>query len=91
MSSRRLRYAVFVVLVLSLAGASFALASRGHDKKDSQFGAKLNGYNEAPSLNTPGHASPALTVTDTTIGFKLDYADLTGRPLQLTSMSGRSE
>ena len=33
-----------------------------------------------PSLNTPGHATLALTVTDTTITFKLDYADLTGPP-----------
>src|SRR4029077_9154496 len=41
---------------------------------------KLIGYNEVPSLNTPGHATLALTVTDTTITFKLDYADLTGPP-----------
>ena len=80
MTSRRLRYAGAVVLIVSLAGASFALASGGHKNKGSEFHAKLIGYNEVPSLNTPGHATLALTVTDTTITFKLDYADLTGPP-----------
>ncbi len=80
MTRRRLRYAVAVVLVLSLAGASIALASRGHDKQGSEFRAHLIGYNEVPSLNSPGHAELALTVTDTTIAFTLEYADLTGPP-----------
>ena len=80
MTSRRLRYAGAVVLIASLAGASFALASGGHKNKGSEFQAKLIGYNEVPSLNTPGHATLALTVTDTTITFKLDYADLSGPP-----------
>jgi hypothetical protein len=80
MTSRRLRYAGVVVLIISLAGASFALASGGHKNKGSEFSAKLIGFNEVPSLNTPGHATLALNVTDTTITFKLDYADLTGPP-----------
>jgi CHRD domain-containing protein len=81
MSKRRLRYAVGVVLVLCLVGASVALASRGHDRKrSSDFSAELIGYNEVPSLNTPGHADLDLTVTDTTITFTLKYADLTGPP-----------
>jgi hypothetical protein len=80
MSRRRLRYAIGAVLVLCLVGASVALASRGKDKKSSQFQAHLIGYNEVPSLNTPGHADLALTVTDTTIAFTLKYADLTGPP-----------
>ena len=80
MTTRRLRYAGAVVLIVSLAGASFALASGGHKNKGSEFHAKLIGYNEVPSLNTTGHATLDLTVTDTTITFKLDYADLTGPP-----------
>jgi hypothetical protein len=80
MTRRRLRFAVAVVLFLSLAGASLAVASRGHDKKDSQFRAHLIGYNEVPANNTPGHADLALTVTDTTIAFTLTYADLSGPP-----------
>jgi hypothetical protein len=81
MTSRRLRYAGVVVLIVSLAGASFALASGGHKNKGSEFRAKLIGYNEVPANNTPGHAQLALNVTDTTITFKLDYADLTGPPM----------
>jgi hypothetical protein len=80
MTSRRLRYTGVVVLIVSLAGASFALASGGHKNKDSTFRAKLIGYNEVPLNNTPAHAKLALNVTDTTITFKLDYADLTGPP-----------
>jgi CHRD domain len=80
MTSRRLRYAGVVVLIVSLAGASFALASGGHKNKDSTFRAKLIGYNEVPLNNTAGHAKLALNVTDTTITFKLDYADLSGPP-----------
>ena len=80
MTSRRLRYAGVVVLIVSLAGASFALASGGHKNKGSEFRAKLIGYNEVPANNTPAHAELALNVTDTTITFKLDYADLTGAP-----------
>ena len=57
------------VLIVSLAGASFALASGGHKNKGSEFHAKLIGYNEVPSLNTTGHATLDLTVIDTTITF----------------------
>jgi hypothetical protein len=81
MIRRRLSYAVGVVLVICLVGASVALASRGHDRKSPQFGATLIGLNEVPSLNTPGHADLALTVTDTTIAFTLNYFDLTGPPM----------
>jgi CHRD domain len=80
MNSRRLRYAGVVVLIVSLAGASFALASGGHKNKGSEFRAKLIGYNEVPANNTPAHAELALNVTDTTITFKLDYANLSGNP-----------
>ena len=81
MTTMRRRYAVAVVLVLSLAGASFALASGGDRNKGSDFHAQMIGYGEVPSLNSPGHANLALTVTDTTITFTLDYANLTGPPL----------
>jgi hypothetical protein len=81
MSRRRLSIAVGVVLALCLVGASMALASWRHDKQSSQFGATLIGLNEVPSLNTPGHADLALTVTDTTIAFTLNYSGLTGAPM----------
>ena len=82
MTRRRLRYAVAVALVLSLAGASLALASGGKGSKGGmEFRAHMIPYSEVPALNSTGHAELALTVTDTTITFKLDYADLTGPPL----------
>ena len=81
MTRRRLRLAVAVALVLSLAGASLALASGGDKAKSAQFRAHMIPYSEVPALNSTGHAELALTVTDTTITFRLDYADLTGPPL----------
>ena len=80
MTRRRLRYAIAVVLVLSLTGASIALAGGGDRKKGQEFQAHMIGYGEVPALNSPGHADLQLTVTDSTITFKLDYADLTGPP-----------
>jgi hypothetical protein len=80
MRRRRLQVVVGVVAVLSLVGASLALADKGHGKKDSQFRVKLIGYNEVPSVNSPGKADLTLTVTDTTIGFTLVYSNLTGNP-----------
>lgn len=80
MTTRRLRYVGAVVLVLSLVGASFALASGRDRNKNSSFHANMIGWGEVPALNTPGHATLALNVTDTTITFKLDYANLTGPP-----------
>ena len=80
MTRRRLRYAVGIALALSLAGTSLAVAARGHDRDSSHFQARLIGYNEVPANNTTGHATLALTVTNTTITFKLDYADLSGPP-----------
>ena len=81
MTRRRLRLAVAVALVLSLAGASLALASGGDKAKGMQFRAHMIPYSEVPALNSTGHAELTLTVTDTTITFQLDYADLTGPPL----------
>jgi hypothetical protein len=83
MRRRRLQVVIGVVAVLSLVGASLALADKGHKehgKKDSQFRVKLIGYNEVPSLNSPGRADLTLNVTDTTIGFTLVYSNLTGPP-----------
>jgi hypothetical protein len=81
MIRRRVRYAVAVVVVLSLAGASFAVASRGDGGGSQQFSTHLIGYNEVPSLNSPGQGDLALDVTDSEIKFTLTYANLTGPPL----------
>ena len=76
----RLRIAVGIVLALALVGTSMAVAARKHDRGPNQFQAKLIGWNEVPANNTAGHATLALTVTSSTITFKLDFADLSGPP-----------
>ena len=80
MLTRRLRYALAAVIVVSLAGATIALASKGPGKNGTQFHAHMIGYNEVPSLNSPGQGDVALTVTDTSITFTLTYSGLTGPP-----------
>ena len=82
MAGKRFRYVGVALLVLSLAGASLAFADGGHNGKHggTQFHAKMIGWGEVPAINTTGHASLALDVTDTTITFTLTYADLSGPP-----------
>jgi hypothetical protein len=80
MRRRRLQLVVGVVAVLSLIGASLALADWGHGKKDSQIRVKLIGYNEVPPINTAAKADLKLNVSDTSIGFTLTYSNLSGPP-----------
>jgi hypothetical protein len=80
MTSRRARLSLVVVLALSLVATSLAVAGGGHDKNGKQFHAKLIGYSEVPSLNTPGHADLSLAVADDKLTFTLNYANLTGPP-----------
>lgn len=77
----RLRITVGIVLALALVATSMAVAARRHDRGPNQFQAKLIGWNEAPANNTTGHATLALTVSGSTLTFKLDYADLSGPPV----------
>jgi len=82
MIGRRVRYAALLVVVVGLAGASFALASRSDNgKQGSHFSAQMIPYGEVPSLNSTGHGDVVLDVTDSKITFTLTYADLTGNPL----------
>jgi CHRD domain len=88
MTSRRIRFAVVTVLVLSLAGASIAVAAnRGHDhgkngpfQNAGQFQAHLIGYNEAPSINSPGQADVTISIGNNQLSFQLTYSGLTGNP-----------
>jgi hypothetical protein len=85
MTRRRLQLAAVVVFVFGLGAASIALASgrdKGHGKHgESQFRAKLIGFQEVPAINTTGHARLRLSMSDTEMTFRLDYADLSGPPL----------
>jgi hypothetical protein len=92
MGRRKLRYAVAVVLVLSLVGASLAIAaSQGakqrhavkHHSGGNQFKAKMIGHNEVPVVHTKGSGRLTLTIADDekSISFKLTYSGLNSAPL----------
>jgi hypothetical protein len=83
MSSRRIRFALPVAIVLGLGIASFAFAAthnhgngRGHDH-GSVFTASLNGHNETPAVHTMGTGNLTLTInSDNTISYTLTYSGL---------------
>jgi hypothetical protein len=83
MSSRRIRFALPVVIVLALGLVSFALAAthghgngKGHDN-GSVFTASLNGHDETPAVHTKGTGDLTLTINpDNTMSFTLTYSGL---------------
>ena len=92
MGRRKLRYAVPVVLVLSLLGASLAIgADQGFKQKHAvkhrsdanQFSTDLIGHNEVPVVHTKGVGHLILQVSDDqkTISFTLTYSGLNTAPL----------
>jgi len=84
MKKRRVQLLVGVVLALSLAGTSIAIAS-GKDKPSKAEGpelrANLNGPTEIPFNNSRGTGKFTATMTDTAITFTLTYENLSGNPL----------
>ncbi len=80
MRSRRFRFMVPAMLVLSLVGASLAIAaSQGpkHQKDQNQFKAVLIGHNEVPATHSAGQGRLSLTINaDNTMSFELTYSDL---------------
>jgi hypothetical protein len=92
MGRRKLRYAVPVVLVLSLVGASLAIgASQGpgqkhaakHHSDRNQFEADMIGHNEVPVVHTKGTGHVTLEIADDekSISFTLTYSGLNSAPL----------
>jgi hypothetical protein len=86
MSSRRLFLTIPAVLLVSLATASFALASNkggpgpyggGKFAAATQFTATLTGYEEVPAVHTKGVGRVTLTFnSNNTITFELTYSNL---------------
>jgi hypothetical protein len=85
MSSRRIRYALPVAVVLALGLVSFALAAthghgNGHGNGHNNgnvFTASLNGHNETPAVHTKGTGTLTLTINpDNTMSFTLTYSGL---------------
>jgi hypothetical protein len=64
-----------MVTVAALTGASYALA-RGGDHGKKSFRASLNGWNENPSVVTPGDGSLRMTLDDDVLKFTLEYEDM---------------
>jgi hypothetical protein len=77
MTKRRMQLALGVIV-------AFALAAGGHDGKkkngkgDRDFSARLDSYQETPSLNSPGRGTFRAEVSNDQITFRLDYSNLTG-------------
>jgi hypothetical protein len=83
-----LRYAVPIVLVLSLAVASLAVASQGpakqkHHKGGNQFSAKLIGHNEIPAVHTKAVGRVTIKIADDqkSLTYELTYDGLNSAPL----------
>jgi len=85
MSSRRIRFALPVVIALALGLVSFAFAAtRGHGNghkfghdNGNVFTASLNGHNETPAVHTKGTGELTLTINpDNTMSFTLTYSGL---------------
>jgi CHRD domain len=92
MGRRRLRYAVPVVLALSLVGASLAIAAgqgpkqkhaAGHHSDRNQFETDLIGHNEVPAVHTKGTGHLTLKVSDDqkSISYTLTYSGLNSSPV----------
>jgi CHRD domain len=68
---------------LSVVVGITALAHAGDDNDRRHFKATLVGFNETPSISSPGQGSVDLRINgdDTAIDFVLHYEGLTGNPL----------
>jgi hypothetical protein len=87
MRTRRIQLGVWIAAaaVLALVATSFALAGgrdggKGKKGDASSAAARLTGYEEVPSVNSPGRAKFTATLSSDKITFTLDYANLTGPP-----------
>jgi hypothetical protein len=86
MRSRKGRFALALLVVLSLVATSVALAAtRDHGKRNGkndnqQFTAHLIGLNEVPSLNSPAHGDLTLTVGNGQLTWSLTYAGFVNQP-----------
>ncbi len=63
------------LLILAAAGAAVAANGKGSHAR-----ARLNSYNEIPTLSTTGHGNFDARIEDDEIRFELSYDDLEGTP-----------
>jgi hypothetical protein len=82
MKGRRTRLALAVALLVGLVGASLAVAAtRDHGKhnglaQNGQFRAHLIGYNEVPSINSPGVGDVSLTLGNNQFTYQLTFSGI---------------
>ena len=77
--NKRMQYAAIIVVILGLAGASYAVA-QGGVSGPRNVRADLNGYQEVNSISTTGEGSLRLSIDDENrlITYELSYAALEG-------------
>ncbi len=84
MSSRRIRFALAIMVVFGLVATSIAVAaSRDHGKSKgkndkNQFTAHLIGYNEVPAINSAASADLSLAIGSGQLTYTLTYAGFSG-------------
>ena len=76
---KQLMYSGFVIVILALAAASYALA-QGGSRGARHVGADLNGYQEVSSISTTGEGSFTASIDDENqlITYELSYSALEG-------------
>src|SRR3954452_1579415 len=87
MGRKRIHLFVIGALAVALVGSSIALADGGGGKKghgkgngSGNLSARLNGYQETPSINTTGSGRFTATLSNSQITYRLDFSNLSGPP-----------
>jgi CHRD domain-containing protein len=69
--------ALLGVLVTAVAGGSYAVAKQGGNDRGSRFSARMDGWNEIPSVVSTGEGRfRARLVNPTTLEYELEYSGL---------------
>ena len=72
---KKLLLAGFLALLLVALGVTYA-AARGGDGNGKHLSGKLDGYQETPSIATPGNGEIKVKVNGSSIKYRLSYRDL---------------
>jgi hypothetical protein len=81
MSKTRVRVILGAVFASALAIGVTVMATGAGADAPSHLRARLDSFQETPSLNSNGHGTLDARVGENQITFKLTYSDLTGNPL----------
>jgi CHRD domain len=73
---KKLLLAGFLALVLVVLGVTVAAAGGGNGNGGKHLSGKLDGWQETPSIATPGHGEIKVKVNGSSIRYTLSYDDL---------------